>query len=61
MSIGTITTLALIGVPAVGTAPAEERRRALPAWAHDYTARDTIGPVAVREVSAECQTGSAPT
>ena len=58
MSIGTITTLALIGVLAVGTAEAQERKRALPAWAHDYTARDTFGPdlFAVREVSAECKT-----
>ena len=58
MHIGTITALALIGVLAAAGARAEGRTRALPAWAHDYTARDTFGPelFAVREVSAECKT-----
>jgi len=57
--IAPIAAPALIGLIALSSAWGQERTRPVaPAWAHDYTARDTFGPdlFAVREVSAECKT-----
>jgi hypothetical protein len=59
MRIARIATPALVALTLPVSAPAEERTRPpVPAWVHDYTARDTFGAdlFAVREVSAECKT-----
>jgi hypothetical protein len=56
--IASIAAPALLGLIALSSAWGQERTRPVaPAWAHDYTARDTFGPdlFAVREVRAECK------